>query len=132
AAKRVKDVRSTSAKLRMSRANAGVDHVCTDAGAGPVVGIGRTQRTVTLIDAIKAPRWIALRYIRSDYAVFFNKQDSEVLAQTFSIFWRHLDRKAIESVLVDVFEFAAVRSRQFSGDVRRDREETLLTYDRVI
>ena len=54
-AKRVKDVRGATAKLRVGGANAGVDDVNADAGTGPVVGIGSAQGPVALVDAVKSP-----------------------------------------------------------------------------
>src|SRR6185369_11211707 len=108
AAECVKHVGSTPAKLRVSGTDAGVDHVSANARAGPVVSVGRAQRPVALVDAVEAPRWIALRGIGSDDSVFLDKLDSEVLAQCFSVFSAHLDRKAVKRVLIDVLEVAAM------------------------
>src|SRR5215213_4813121 len=126
-AERIEHVRSTSAKLSVAGKNTGVDHVGANAGAGPVVGVGGAQGPVALIDAVKAPRGIALCYISRHNAIFLDVLHSEVLAQSFCIFRRHLNRKAVDRILVDVFEIAAMRGGEFRSDVASDGERTSLS-----
>src|ERR1044072_5866135 len=112
--------------MRMSRANTGVDHISAHARPGPVVSVSGAQRAVALIDTIESPRRIALRGIGRHDAVFFDKLDSEVLAQCFSIRGAHFDSEAVESVLISVFEFATMRCCHLAGNVRSDGVEATL------
>lgn len=132
AAKRVKDIRRTAAKLRVRSANARVDDVSAHARAGPVVGVSTTERQVALVNAIETPRRIGLGDVSLDDSIFLDELDSEVLAQSFGLFGRHLNRKTVKRVLVNVFEFAAVIAGHLVGDVRSDRERASFADDRII
>src|SRR5688500_6450671 len=101
--KRVKHIRRTPAELRVRSADACVYQVDADSRSRPVVSVSSTQRPVTLIDSVETPRRISLRYIRSNYGVFLDKLDAKVLAEPFSICFRHLNGEAINRMLIDVF-----------------------------
>ena len=102
-------------ELLVGRADARVDDVGVDACSGLVVVVGVVQRQVALVDPVEPPRRGRLRGDGVDDLVRLDVRDAGCAASCGGLGGRQPDGEALERVLVDVLDAAAVRPRELPG-----------------
>jgi hypothetical protein len=107
-------------ELLVAGADARIDHVRVDALAGLVVRVRTVQRQIALVEPVEPPGGGALRGIGLDDLVGLDVGDPRVGGECGGLRRRQLDSEALEGVLVDGGDRAAMRAGEILGD---DRDE---------
>ena len=102
-------------------ADAGVDDVGVHALPGLVVGVGVVERQVALVDPVEPPGRGALGRDRLDDLVLLDVGDARIVGERLGLLGGQPDGEALERVLVDVVDGAAVGATELLGQSRDQR-----------
>src|ERR671926_22114 len=108
AAEGVEDRRGATAELRVCGADACVNDVGAHARPSPVVGVLAVERKVALVYAVESPRRAALRGRGVHHSVLLDERDARVFAERGGLLLSHLGGVAVQCVLVEPLDMAAV------------------------
>ncbi len=113
-------------ELLVRGAQARVEDVGVDPGAGLVVGVGRVERQGPLVDAVEAPGGAALADVELDDPVLLDELDAVVVGEERRLLLGQLEGEAPERFLEEVLEAAFAADLQHLlgdlGDARQGRQ----------